>query len=76
AWESEPAAAAFAEAYARLLPRKHGLGPPAKGPPSTSWHVGDRAFLVERRGREVLLLERAPASALDDLRRVIWPGRG
>lgn len=67
-WESEAAATAFAEAYARLLPRKHGLAPSA----GTTWTVGARAFGVERRGRQVLLIEHAPASAFDDMRHAIW----
>jgi hypothetical protein len=77
AWETEPAAEAFADAYGRLLAIKHALGPPSeRAPPATRWQAGDRAFLVERSGREVLLLERAPASSLDELRRVIWLRRG
>lgn len=75
-WETEEAAAAFAEAYARLLPKKHGL-PPSADP---NWQTGGRAFGVERRGREVLLFERVPATAVEAVRRAVWvsqpPHRG
>ncbi|MBI4014168.1 MAG: hypothetical protein HY359_17755 [Candidatus Rokubacteria bacterium] len=71
AWESDGAAGAFTEAYARLLPKKHGL--PASADPT--WQTGGRAFGVERRGREVLLFEQVPAAALEALRRSAWQGR-
>jgi hypothetical protein len=75
-WESEAAAAAFADAYGRLLPRKHSLAAPDVGTPSlTAWRLETRAFAVERRGREVLLLERVPAAALDAVRQAVWQSR-
>ncbi|MBI3457904.1 MAG: hypothetical protein HY002_19165 [Candidatus Rokubacteria bacterium] len=75
-WEDEATAAAFSEAYTRLLLRKHGLPTPTAGTPwLTAWRVGEQAFAVERRGREVLLLERAPASALDAIRSTLWASR-
>jgi hypothetical protein len=75
-WESEPAATAFADAYGRLLPRKHGLAAPAASTASlTAWRLETRGFAVERRGREVLLLERVPAAALDSVRQAVWQSR-
>lgn len=76
AWESEPAAVAFADAYARLLPRKHALGPPSTSEPGlTAWHADPQGFVVERRGSEVLLIERAPVPTLEPLRRATWQSR-
>jgi hypothetical protein len=63
-WEDEPAATAFAGAYARLLARKHGL--PAEGAPA--WEAAGRVFGVARRDARVLLYERVPARALEALR--------
>src|SRR5262249_60055492 len=71
AWESDATASAFADAYARLLGRKHGL--PASADPT--WEAGGRAFAVERRGLEVLLVERVPAAALDRVRPAVWQAR-
>ncbi|HLE43970.1 MAG TPA: hypothetical protein VJB36_08140, partial [Methylomirabilota bacterium] len=68
---NEAAATAFADAYARLLSRKHGL-PPSADP---TWQAGGHAFGVERRGRDVLLFERVPAAALEAVRRSAWQGR-
>lgn len=75
AWESDVDAQAWAEAGARLLAKKHGLGAPAETGAVTAWRVGGEGFLIERRGREVLLVERAPATALDALRQAIWASR-
>jgi hypothetical protein len=72
-WESEAAAAAFADAYGRLLPRKHGLAAPDVGTPSLrTWRLETRVFAVERRRREVLLIERVAAAALDAVRQAVW----
>jgi hypothetical protein len=75
-WESEAAAGAFADAYARLLGLKHGLGSPGISTPSLRvWEAPPLTFVVERRGREVLLLERVPAAALDGVRQAVWQSR-
>lgn len=74
-WEDEDAAESFADAYRRLLPKKHGLGTPTESGALTVFRAGGQVFLVERRGREVLLVERAPAAALDPVRHAIWSGR-
>jgi hypothetical protein len=75
-WESDEAAAGFADAYARLLPTKHGLGAPeTTATEPRTWQRGDETFLVERRGREVLLLERLPATAREAVRRALWQSR-
>jgi hypothetical protein len=71
AWDSDAAATAFADAYTRLLARKHGL-PTSTDPP---WQAGGQAFAVERRGSEVLLFERVPAAKLDAVRQAAWPPR-
>ncbi len=67
-WESDAAATAFADAYGRVLRRKHAL--PAS--PETAWTVAGRAFAVERRGAEVLLFERVAAHSLDAVRGALW----
>jgi hypothetical protein len=72
AWESEAAARSFAQAYSRLLGRKHGLSALAGERALATWRQEARAFAVERRGRAVLVVEQAPASALDDVRRRVW----
>ncbi|MGH7322938.1 MAG: hypothetical protein ACRELA_25410 [Candidatus Rokuibacteriota bacterium] len=75
-WEDEAAATVFADAYARLVVKKHGLGAPIeRGPAVTTWQAAAEGFLVERRGREILLLERAPAPALDRIRGIVWASR-
>jgi hypothetical protein len=75
-WDAEPAAIAFADAYRRLLSRKHGLAAAAVSTPAlTTWQSEASAFAVERRGREVLLLERVPAPALDAVRQAVWQSR-
>jgi hypothetical protein len=76
AWESDATAAAFAEAYGRLLGRKHPLGAPSAATSGLqAWRADDAAFAVERRGREVLLVERAAPGALDALRQAVWSAR-
>jgi hypothetical protein len=71
AWESDAAAGAFAEAYGRVLQRKH--GPPAS--PGTAWTAAGRMFGMERRGTEVLLFGGVPAATLETVRRAIWQTR-
>ncbi len=76
AWEDEAAATVFADAYTRLLAKKHGLGAPAeRGSSLMVWRGAAEGFLVERRGRETLLLERAPVPALDRIRGIVWASR-
>ncbi len=75
-WTTEAAAAAFADAYARLLPRKHGLAAAADTARGlVAWRLGDQAFSVERRGREVLLVERALMPVDEAIRRAVWQSR-
>jgi hypothetical protein len=71
AWRDDAAAGAFAAAYDRLLETKHGL-PAGAG---TRVAAG-QAFVVERRGAEVLVLERAPLALVASLRRVLWGETG
>lgn len=75
-WESADKAEAFARAYVKLLERKHPAisGKGVKGAESRwSWQDGAHWFLVERQGVEVLVLERAPAAALEPIRQAVWP---
>jgi hypothetical protein len=67
AWDGVAHAATFARAYAAVLAVKHAL-PPATDPDHASWTLGPRAFVVERHGAAVLLVEQAPAPALPSLR--------
>jgi len=74
AWETEAAAEAFAQAYAGLLEKKYLplAGKAVKGPgPAVTWRDGPQGFLVERRGVEVLVLERVPATAIEPIRRAL-----
>ena len=74
AWETEAIAEAFAQAYAGLLEKKY----PAlagKAPRTAAsvwaWRDGPQGFLVERRGVEVLVLERVPSTAVEPIRRAV-----
>ena len=78
AMENDRVATAFASAYARVLEKRY----PAlagKGAPDQSgavgWREGDRAFAVDRRGAEVLILEQLPADAVDRVREAVWRAR-
>lgn len=74
-WEGEEPAEAFARAVAGLLEKKYPAlgGKGATGPgPLWSWQEGAQSFLVERRGSEVLVLERVPATALKPLSQALW----
>jgi len=74
AWESEPIAEAFAQAYAGLLEKKY---PALAGKASRTaasvwaWRDGPQGFLVEPRGVEVLVLERVPSTAVEPIRRAV-----
>lgn len=73
AWTDEATAGRFAAAYARLLARRHGLGAPAETDGGlTAWHAGDRAFAVERRAAEVLVIEGMARTALRAARDALW----
>ena len=50
---------------------KHRLAPPPEGL-LLAWAESGGAFAIERRGRTVVLIERAPAPALDALRATLW----
>jgi len=75
-WETEEPARAFAQAYAGLIEKKHRLaGKGAHWPGSLwSWQDGSQTSAVERRGAEVLVLERVPTAAERRLRQRIWSG--
>jgi len=76
-WEAEEGAQAFAQAYAGLLEKKYPAlaGKGAKGPGSLwSWQDGSATSIVERRGAEVVVLERVPTAAETALRQALWSG--
>lgn len=74
-WETEQKAEAFAQAYSGVLESKHPAlkDKAAKSAGSTwAWQEGQRRFLVERRGRDVLVLEQVPALAAQRIRQAVW----
>jgi hypothetical protein len=71
AWDGDAAAAAFARAYSGVMVTKHRLAPHPEGL-LLAWAASGRAFVIEQRGRTVVLIERAPAAALDALRAALW----
>ena len=71
-WETERQAAAFARAYAPVLERKHGLSATAASGPLRTWSSATATFLVEQRGRAVLVMEGLPPTALDGARAAAW----
>ena len=74
AWETEAIAEAFAQAYAGLLEKKYPAlaGKPSRNAASVwAWRDGPQGFLVERRGVEVLVLERVPSTAVEPIRRAV-----
>lgn len=76
---SDPVANTFALTYTSVLERRHPQlarkGVPGKVGAIVTWRDGDRAFAVEKRGAEVLILERVPAAAADRIRETIWRAR-
>jgi hypothetical protein len=54
------------------MAQKHGLAPPPADTSLIAWSGAGAAFAIERRQRTVLLVEGAPAAALDALRAAIW----
>ena len=79
AMESDPTANTLALAYATVLERRHPQltrkGVPGKVGAVVTWRDGERAFAVEKRGADVLILERVPAAAADRIRETIWRAR-
>jgi hypothetical protein len=71
-WETEDQAAAFARAYAPVLERKHRLSAATPSGPLRIWSSGTSTFLIESRGRAVLVLEGLPPTALDGARAAVW----
>lgn len=74
-WEKEETAEAFAQAYGRLLEKRHPAlaGKAVKGAGARwSWQDGPQGFLVERQGPDVLVLEGMPATAVEPLRQALW----
>jgi uncharacterized protein DUF955 len=79
AMENERLANTFALTYAKVLEKRQlattGKGLPAQTGTLVAWRDGDRAFAVESRGAEVLILEQVPAKIADGLREAIWRTR-
>ena len=79
AFESERAANVLALSLTGVVERRHPIlarrGTPGAGALVT-WQEAGRAFAVEKRGAEVLLLEQAPAATADRVREAVWRGRG
>ena len=75
AWDTPERAGDFARTYARhpgrqaRPPARPERSRPRRGPP------GPRAFLIEARGRAVLIVEGAPAASIDALRAAVWARR-
>ncbi len=74
AWDTPDDAGDFARTYAGIMSAKHGL-PPAPSGPVSAWTAGTRAFLIEGRGRTVLVVEGAPSTSIDALRAAVWARR-
>jgi hypothetical protein len=79
AMDSERTANAFALNYAKVIEKRHPAlsGKAAPGPAAglTTWRDGGRAFAVEQRGAEVLVLEQMPSAVADGARETIWRSR-
>ncbi len=79
ATESERVAGAFAQSYAKALEKRHpalsGKGVPGPTGALVTWRDDGRAFAVDKRGAEVLVLERMPAGVADRVRETIWRSR-
>lgn len=80
AMESDSVANTFALTYTTVLERRHPQltrkGAPGKVGAIVTWRDGDRAYAVEKRGAEVLIIERVPAATADRMREAIWRARG
>jgi hypothetical protein len=79
ATENERVANAFALTYAKVMEKRHPAlsGKSAPGPAAglMMWRDGSRAFAVEQRGAEVLVLEQMPSAGVDGARETIWRAR-
>jgi hypothetical protein len=79
AMESERAANGFALDYVKVIEKRHPAlsGKGAQGPMRgiTTWRDGDRSFVVEPRGSEVLVLDQIPRDVVETVRDTIWRSR-
>jgi hypothetical protein len=78
AMDSERAATTFTAAYGKVIEKRHPAlaGKGVAGTAAlTTWKDGDRTFVVERRGTEVLIVEQMPSAATDGVRDTIWRSR-
>jgi len=79
AMQDDATAAAFAHTYAKVIERRQpalaGRGASSAGGALTAWRDGNRVFVVERHGPEVLVLQQMPSAAVDAARDAIWRAR-
>ena len=79
AMQNDGVANALALTYTTVLEKRHPAltrkGIPGKTGAIVTWRDGDRAFAVEKRGAEVLILERVPAATADRVREAVWRAR-
>jgi len=72
-------AEAFAANYAKIMEQRHttvaGKRVAASDGALVTWQDGGRRFAVDRRGADVLVLERMPAAMADQARESIWRAR-
>jgi hypothetical protein len=79
AMDSERTARAFALNYAKVIEKRHpalsGRGTPGPSTGLMTWRDGSRAFAVEQRGAEVLVVEQMPSAVADGAREAVWRSR-
>jgi hypothetical protein len=73
---SEPAAGALADALGRWIAGHVGASDAAAPGREATWTRGAETILLERRGRRILLVDRAPPALLDGVRATLWAAVG
>jgi hypothetical protein len=77
--DGERTATAFAQTYGTVIEKRHpalsGRSRPGASPGLMLWRDGSRAFAVERRGAEILVLEQVSSAIADAARDAIWRSR-
>ena len=76
--ESEERAQGVARALSGVVEKRHPAlaGRAAAAGPLLTWTDGARAWAVERRGAEVLLIDAVPAAGAPGIRDAVWASRG
>ena len=73
AWDGEADAREFADAYARLVPKKFPAARSGRGGGNRwTWRHGWDALVVERQGADVLVMEGVPRARADRVRHWVW----